>query len=252
MVQIVPPTQCPSCSSTLIARNSLLYCENPSCGSKTHKKIEHFAKTLKIKGLGPSAISKLQLEGIEEVYTLSVEYIAEALSSQKLAEKLFSEIENSRGAPLNSVLPAFSIPLIGKSVTEKLSQVCTSIFDINEEMLKEAGVGPKASKNLLSFLETEFASYYKDSLPFSFKFSKNTTKVTANKGIVCISGKLKSFKSKSEATKALESAGYEVKSSMTKDVTILVNESGIESTKTKKARESGVQVITNLITILEI
>jgi len=34
---------------------------------------------------------------------------------------------------------------------------------------------------------------------------------------------------------------------LTKDVTILVNESGIESAKTKKARDSGVQIITNLL-----
>jgi hypothetical protein len=34
---------------------------------------------------------------------------------------------------------------------------------------------------------------------------------------------------------------------LTKDVTILVNESGVESAKTKKARESGVEIITNLL-----
>jgi len=44
----------------------------------------------------------------------------------------------------------------------------------------------------------------------------------------------------------LEAAGLNVKSSFTKDVTILVNESGIESAKTKKARDAGVQIVTNL------
>jgi hypothetical protein len=34
---------------------------------------------------------------------------------------------------------------------------------------------------------------------------------------------------------------------LTKDVTILVNESGVESAKTKKARDAGVQIITNLL-----
>ena len=45
----------------------------------------------------------------------------------------------------------------------------------------------------------------------------------------------------------LEELGYVVKASLTKDVTILVNESGIESAKTIKARDSGVQIITNLL-----
>ena len=45
----------------------------------------------------------------------------------------------------------------------------------------------------------------------------------------------------------LQELGYVTKSSLTKDVTILVNESGVESAKTKKARESGVEIITNLL-----
>jgi NAD-dependent DNA ligase len=59
-----------------------------------------------------------------------------------------------------------------------------------------------------------------------------------------------SYKTKAEATAELESLGYTVKSSLTKDVEILVNESGIESAKTIKARESGVEVITNLKTFI--
>ena len=69
-------------------------------------------------------------------------------------------------------------------------------------------------------------------------------------GVVCISGKLKSFKTKAQATEALEQHGYTVKSSVTKDVTILVNESGVESQKTTKARESGVTIVENLLDFL--
>jgi len=86
-------------------------------------------------------------------------------------------------------------------------------------------------------------------LPFSFEFEQMEQKVS--KGVVCISGKLKSFKTKAEATKALDSAGYEVKSSLSKQVTILVNESGLESSKTKQARDSGVTIVTNLLDLLE-
>ena len=41
-----------------------------------------------------------------------------------------------------------------------------------------------------------------------------------------------------------------MKSSLTKDVNILVNESGIESAKTKLAQERGVTIITNLNEII--
>lgn len=248
MIKIEAPTHCPTCSSQLEWVNHLLYCRNPICDSKMQKKLEHFAKTLKIKGLGPSAIEKLGLEDFNDVYALSVDDMAEQLGSQKIAEKLHSEIENSRGAPLNAVLPAFSIPLIGKSATEKLSTVCKNISDIDRDSCQRAGLGPKATDNLLSWLEDNF--YYYESLPFNFEFSGKDS-IASNNGVVCISGKLKSFKTKAEATKALNDAGYEVKSSLTKQVTILVNESGVESSKTKQARDSGVTIITDLKNFLE-
>jgi NAD-dependent DNA ligase len=88
-------------------------------------------------------------------------------------------------------------------------------------------------------------------LPFTFRFSEASSITSVEpKGTVCISGKLNSYKTKAEATKVLEDLGYTVKSSLTKDVQILINESGIESSKTQKARESGVQIIENLKTFI--
>ena len=49
----------------------------------------------------------------------------------------------------------------------------------------------------------------------------------------------------------LSQYGFVVKSSLTKDVTHLVNESGVESAKTEAARERGVLIITNLKHLLE-
>jgi NAD-dependent DNA ligase len=73
---------------------------------------------------------------------------------------------------------------------------------------------------------------------------------TETKGVVCITGKLKSYKTKAAATQVLNKMGYLVKSSLTKDVNILVNESGIESAKTQAARDRGVIIITNLKEII--
>jgi DNA ligase (NAD+) len=248
--EIIPPTDCPSCGSELSDVNGLLFCVSDNCGTKKQKKIEHFAKTLKIKGLGPSAIRKLGIEDFDEVYSLSVDDITEALDSEKLAVKLFNEIKNSESAPLDLVLPAFGIPLIGKTATGKLSDTIKSITEINADTCKQAQLGPKATDNLLNWLNMEFYSFYDGYLPFNFKFSDKPQK-TENKGIVCISGKLKTFKTKAEATTALNELGYDVKSSLTKQVTILINESGIESAKTQKARESGVTIVTNLKQFLE-
>lgn len=244
MTKIEAPTNCPSCSSVLDEVNYLLYCKNPQCGEKVLKLIEHFAKTLKIKGLGPATIAKLNIVSLEELYSLTTHEIASRITSEVLAVKLVDELERSKKAPLNILLPAFSIPLIGKTASEKLSKVCNDIEEIDYDLCRTAGLGEKAATNLSKWMDEEF--YQVSLLPFSFKFSKTST-TPVSKGIVCITGKLLSYKTKALAHDTLQKLGYGVKPSLTKDVTILVNESGVESAKTKKARNSGVQIITNLL-----
>ena len=247
MSSIQAPTNCPSCNSELVWVNHLLYCRNIVCGSQLDKKIEHFAKTLKIKGLGPAAIAKLPLSDLSDIYLLTKVEIEAALSSEKLADKLFAEIQNSRSAPLELVLPAFGVPLIGNTAAKKLSTVIEHISELNEDTCRRAGLGPKATENLLQWYHWDFVE---ENFPFDFKMSAKSSAV-ATKGVVCISGKLKSFKTKADATQALNDAGFEVKSSLTKLVTILVNESGVESAKTKQARDAGVTIVTNLSEFLE-
>jgi NAD-dependent DNA ligase len=117
--------------------------------------------------------------------------------------------------------------------------------EISEETCKEAGLGQVATEHLLDWYYEEFIDGY-ERLPFKWAQILKVSKPTETTGVVCISGKLKSYKTKAQATEYLEKLGYLVKSSLTKDVNILVNESGIESAKTQTARERGVIIITNL------
>lgn len=248
MKEIVAPTNCPSCEAVLEWSNNLLYCRNPQCSAKAEKLIEHFAKNLKIKGLGPSTISKLKIDSIFDIYEMSLEDVVNRLGSQKVADKLYKEIQDSLShSSLDVLLPAFGIPLVGKTAANKLSSLCESIEDINADTCHQAGIGPKATANLLAWIEEDFP-LYKD-LGFSFRFSTKPTQFTT-KGVVCITGKLKSFPTKATAKLKLEEAGYVVKDSLTKDVTILLNESGVESDKTRKAKASGITISTNIIDLI--
>jgi len=248
-IEIVPPTDCPSCGSALQWINHILYCKSESCEAQKSKKIEHFAKTLKIKGLGPAAIEKLEVEDFDEIYSISLEYICDRLGD-KLGTKLYKEIKNSASAPLDMVLPAFGIPLIGKTATKKLSETIKSITEITPDTCTRAGLGPKATESLCNWLDKHFYCFYDGALPFDMKFKESSPGLKVA-GVVCISGRLKSFKTKADATEALSEAGFIVKPNLTKDVTILVNESGIESSKTKQASQSGITIITDLQSFLE-
>ena len=245
--QIVPPTNCPACNSILEFVNDQLFCLNDSCSAKSAKRIEHFAKTLKIKGLGPATIARLDLFDLHDIYSLSQEEISLCLDSEKLGTKLHNEIQKSKSVDLITLLPAFSIPLIGSSATNKLAQHISSLSEITPEICIEAGLGPKAASNLLDWLVNtfHFEEYY--NLPFTFTCEKRAEVTnTDTKGTVCITGKLKSYPTKAAAQQVLIKNGYLVKDNLTKDVTILVNESGIESAKTKKAEQMGITINQNL------
>ena len=247
--EILPPTNCPSCDNTLVWENDLLYCRSTACGEQSYKSVEHFAKTMKIKGLGPASVRKLGWTCPSDIYNTSAEEIGYVLGSEKVTSKLMSEILNSFDAPLELLLPAFGIPLIGKTATLKLSETINHISQINADTCERAGLGPKASASLLDWVDNDL-SYFQEHIPCSWYFS-DTPPPVVSKGAVCISGRLKSFKSKADATSALNAAGYEVKSSLTKQVGFLINEGGNESAKTRQARDTGVTIVTDLKSFLE-
>jgi DNA ligase (NAD+) len=248
-MRIQIPTECPCCNYALELVNDQLFCRNTACGAQLNKKLEHFCKTLGIKGMGARTVEKLELADITEVFYLDQDQVTNAVGSAKVAEKLLTEIEKAKSADLATILASFSIPLVGNTASTKLCLVVDSIDEINQETCKQAGLGDKVTQNLLSWLETDFLEM-REFLPFSFQSSKNSV-VNGNLKTVCITGKLSSYKTKAEAHKALEIAGYKAVESITKTTDYLVDEEDKGSTKRKKAESLGITIITNLNTFLK-
>ena len=247
-MKIEIPTHCPCCNYKLELVNDQLFCRNQACDAQLSKRVEHFCKTMGIKGMGTKTIEKLAIADITEIYYLEQSEVAQQLGSQKLAEKLISEIDRSRSAPLNQILASFSIPLVGNTASTKICNVINHIDEINLETCKQAGLGEKVTQNLLYWLETDFDEMRKF-LPFSFQKELSVVD-TANKQSVCITGKLSSFKTKAEAYKILTEHGFAITESVTKSTSYLVDEEDKSSTKRKKAEQLGVKIITNLQTFL--
>lgn len=249
--QIEIPTNCPSCNSILELVNAQLFCRNIKCGARASKNVEHFAKVIGIKGLGPSSIEKLGIQHFIELYQLTLEEIIDSIGSEKVGNKLYDQIQNSKTAEFCTIITAFGIPRLGKTESQKLSSI-RSIDDLTKERCLQVGLGEVSSNSLMNFLNTEYREI-KEFLPFPQLYGNNAVskpKVQA-KGLVCITGKLKSFKSKADAKVKLESLGFSVSDNLTKSVTHLVDEENKGSTKRVKAEEMGIEVIDNLINFIE-
>lgn len=236
------PTTCHSCGSTLVLVNEQLYCKNKACEAQTQKKLEHFAKTIKIKGMGPKTLEKLNFEAPLDFYTSSVYYYIDALG-EKIGRKLFKEINDSKSTSFATALAAFSIPLIGNTASEKVAQVINRFEDISEDVCKKAGLGEKATASLVSwFVLKEF-----ENLPFTFDISTSvelSPTVPSKNILVCITGKLKDYTNRESAQKYLESLGFKCTNSITKSTDVLVCEEDKQSSKRAKAEELNIAILT--------
>ncbi|BEU75931.1 hypothetical protein AZ23E_0170 [Escherichia coli phage AZ23] len=247
-MKIEIPTQCPSCGSKLDLVNGQLFCRNKSnCPAQSSKLIENFCTKMKLKGFGPKTIEKLELTKISELFYLTEEDLVRAVGS-KVAAKLISELNTKvRGdIDFGSVLGSLGIPLIGEVAAKKLSQNCTSFHDVKAD--GKAGENYKAWLNSLQG---------KDVIELPWKFSTGIKGTKADviitdeliaqpNGIaVCITGSLQDFANRTDATNYLESLGYTVKKSVTKDVKYLIceDESKRSSSSYKKAETNGIEIL---------
>jgi len=248
MQDIHIPTNCPACNSTLVWINDQLFCRNISCDARLNKQIEHFAKTLSIKGLGKVTIEKLNLADLTEIFYLDFDTVKASLG-EKIAVKLLDEIERAKASTLDNVVASFSIPLVGITVGKKLAAVVSNLDEINKEACLQAKLGAKVTENLLNWIQTDYQEM-KEFLPFTFDGKVQITDTNAKK--VCITGKLKSYKKKSDAEGALLAAGFCLVDSVTKTTDYLVDEEGKGSSKRDKAVQYGVTIITDLNDLLKV
>lgn len=248
------PKQCPICSSTLERVNDQLFCRNDSCDAKSSKSILHFIKVMKIKGLGPATLEKLDLSSINELYELSLEDLKSILG-EKIGNKIYNEITSSKTVPLAIFIQAFGIPLIGNSATTKLAKHTNSLWNIDEEVCKVAGLGKVATNNLLQWINKNEVNY--SDLPVTPVVSLKEEVVTEDLFKIAITGKLNDFSSRNKAKDFLENKGITVMSGITKNVKYLVcDQVGSSTTSSIKAASMNIPVVTmkallNILTEIE-
>lgn len=239
--QIEIPTTCPSCNSKLEQVNNQLFCRNSLCPAQSTKKVEAFVKKLRIKGLGPASIFKLGFVHPIEIYETPLDTYVEVLG-EKIGQKVFNEVENSRTTTFATFLSALSIPLIGDTASKKIAKKISGIDPLVHSL--NLNIGPKALENISKWADTENNYWDAVDLEAYFTFTTTTTACTIDKGNVCITGKLENFKNRTEAKEFLENSGYTVTSTVSSRTNYLVCEDGSQSSKTKKAESLEIPIVT--------
>lgn len=270
------PDKCPICNhTTKIVKDhdsEVLYCTNENCKGKLLGKLTHAVSksALNIDGLSESTIEKFinlgWLNSIKDIYHLS-DHENEMKSldgfGKKSVDKLLSSIEKSRSVDLEYFLNSLSIPLLGKSASGMIAESVDYEFGI---WMKQMAVGgaehfkylPGVGNALINSLNNYFNEYCSDiwelSKEFTFKTKEKTilSNTSLNGKTFVITGSLHKFENRDKAKKAIEDCGGKVTGSVSKNTSFLVCNEDAGSSKSKKAHELGVPVITEeeLITML--
>ncbi|MCI8993553.1 MAG: NAD-dependent DNA ligase LigA [Eubacterium sp.] len=262
------PEECPVCHAKTQIRISktsgtkTLHCTNPECIAKHVKKFTRFVSKggMDIDGLSVQTILKFMNLGFltqyEDFYHLNThfEQIAELDGfGEKSCKNLGTAIEKSRQVKAVNLIFALNIPLIGLDAAKKI--IAQTGFDGFLDRMESGtgfedvgGIGAEKSNSILSWYQTEKNKTSLSALLREVQVTDgeiSTVRQAPLAGFTfVITGDLHTYKNRTELKEWIESQGGKCTGSVTKKTSFLINNDILsESGKNKKAKELGIEII---------
>jgi len=244
------PDKCPICSDTLIEDGEYLMCANPDCDGKQQGDIKKWIRVTGMEFVGDSFVNKAIDKGIlidaADLYTLTSKTI-QVLENHKegSAKRILRSINRAREISLPKFFAALNIPGVGTSVFTALEKAG---YDTVEKVLRARpcnvatldGIGSKTAEAAQVGLVLKEALIRKLLDNGVVVKSKTVGKLTGMS--FCFTGQI-SLK-REVAMKYVESLGGEIKTSVSKGLTYLVQSNPKSlSSKSRKAQKYGTKVI---------
>ena len=259
-----PPKKCPYCGYPTTKKNNegivTLYCTNVDCGKKMVAQIEHFCSTkgMDIKGLSGITLNKLYemdwVNSIEDIFILdSHRKEWENLSGfgKKSVDRVLDSIERSKKCSLATFISALGIPLIGKSVAKEIVKkfpTYTLFRQAIEDKFNFSVLPNFATAKTNSLLNYDYSVAdkvynYLNIIYEEPEMEQEITQKSLSNIVVCITGKLTKMK-REQFKQVIEERGGKVVDSVSKKVHCLIsNDSNSGTVKIKKAKELGIEII---------
>ncbi|MDX1350156.1 MAG: NAD-dependent DNA ligase LigA [Putridiphycobacter sp.] len=254
-------THCPDCGTALIRKEEEAqhYCPNETgCPTQILGKIEHFIsrKAMNIDGIGPETIALFYQKGLiqkpADLYDLSFDKIIELdRIADKSANNIIQNIHKSKAIPFAKVLFSLGIRYVGETVSKKLANHFKSIDRLMsasfEDLIAVDEIGDRIAESLISYFHSEENKLQIEKLKIaglSFEITDNveTTDKLDGKSFV-ISGVFTLF-SREELKVLIETNGGKNTSSISKKTDFLVAGDKMGPSKLEKAKNLGIQIIT--------
>ncbi len=247
------PKECPSCQSPLIYDDVRLLCQNTeSCPAQQLRVILNWIASAEIDDLSAKRLQEmLTLELVRhmaDLYRLSVEDLLKLpLTKEKMATKLFNNIQKSKTLPLVSFLTGLGINGMGKASWELLLEKFVTLDALYTAKLTDIvavpGFAEKTAQQIINGLadkKSDIAKLFEVGVqPSPFRKSLISASAPLRGQTFVITGALS--RSREEIQKEIENAGGKVVGAVSAKITALVTEDpNSSSSKAKKARDLGI------------
>ena len=202
----------------------------------TSKVLEHFIKTLDIKGLGPASVQKMGLTHPVDLF--------EGQNWGKLGangSKVEAEIERTKTKPYDIVLASLGISGVGRRASKLIVSKIPAFRNLRDiETTEIKGIGPSTVESVLSWLDEN--EEWVNTLPLQLEQNVTVEDVVGTPARkVCITGKLDM--TRGDLGDRLEKFGFKVTSTVTKDCYALITGGDTTSSKYKRAVTLGITII---------
>jgi DNA ligase (NAD+) len=260
-----PPETCPVCGGIAEVHDNggvrALFCQNPQCAAKQIGSFTHFVSrnALNVEGLSEKVLEKLIDRGFVSEYAdlFKLErHKDEIILMEGLGEKSYANlIENTdiaRHTTRARLLYALGIPQIGAAN----AKVIAKSFDYDwaritqataDELISVDGVG-----EVMVTLYTEWfsddahrqiVSHLMEKIEFAEESAVSGGQLDGK--VFVITGSLETYTNREALKEAIESYGGKVTGSVSEKTSYLINNDSLSnSSKNKKAKQLGVEIIT--------
>lgn len=258
--EIVYPTVCPACGSSLVQRGAHIFCENRfGCKPQLIGRITHYASrdamdidTFSI-ATAEQLYEELEVRDPADLYYLTFEQLVELERfGEKKANKLLEAFAQSKQCDLASFLFALGIPNTGKTTTKVIADHYGSLERImsaaKEELIALPDIGDIVAEGIVSFFEDPMMKRsIERMLAAGVKPRAEDKRAVAdsifNGKTVVLTGTLTKL-TRDEAAKKLEALGAKVTGSVSKNTDFVIAGESAGS-KLTKAQQLGVRIIEN-------
>ena len=258
------PKICPACGKdTTIKKDNeskVLLCTNPDCQVKHIKQYALMASrdALNIDGLSESTLEKFLSKGFiksdSDLFHLDKfkdEIINMDGFGKRSYEKLISALDEAKNTTVSRFLYSLGISGIGSANAKMIAKYFDNDIDriisaSKDDLLEIEGIGEVLANSIADFFRSEKNIENIESLRKILKFEKEES-VGGDKlsGKVCvITGSLQHFSNRNELKELIEKNGGKVSGSVSSKTNYLINnDTASNSSKNKKAKELGVEII---------